>query len=37
MEKWEDYEKVTVWSYVGLVFMAVTSIATACCTVWMFL
>lgn len=32
---WE--EEVTVWSWIGLIFMGMTSIAMVCCTVWMFL
>ena len=31
-----DYEEVTVWSWIGLVFMAATVIAMGCCVVWMF-
>ena len=34
MEKWEDFEEVTVWSWIGLVFMATAVIAMACGLIW---
>lgn len=34
---WLDDERITVWSWLGLIFMAITSIAMVCCTVWMFM
>lgn len=34
---WEEYEEVTIWSWIGFWFMALTSIAMVVCTVWMFL
>jgi len=36
MEEWRDYEEVTVWDYVGLVFMATATSAMAFLLVWTF-
>jgi len=30
------WEEVTIWTYIGLAFMAIVDIAMALCVVWMF-
>lgn len=37
MDRWEEniYEPVTIWSYIGLIFMALTVVAMAACVLWM--
>ena len=34
MEKWEDFEEVTVWSWIGLVFMAIAVVAMVFGLIW---
>jgi len=36
MEKWEDFEEVTVWSWIGLAFLVVATVVMASLDVWMF-
>ena len=36
MDHYEVWEEVSVWSYIGLAFMGLTSIGMVCCVIWMF-
>lgn len=34
MVMWEDYEPVTIWTYVGLVWLIAAVVAMVSCLIW---